>query len=227
MKYLACAAVLAMAWAGPTSCDKYNYTEKLQGLGKRVEILEQMVLQTNKDIVSLNTLIATIESHGYVTKVEHNADGTYTIHFNNGDSITLRDGQDGADGSDGHDATLDISVAQDPVTGRWYWTLNGQWLLDPDGNRMQAGATDGRDGRDGRNEAIVPMVRINPDTRHWEYSNDGGLTWIDTGQPADGKDGKDGPDDMFLEIKLSDDGKTVTFILANGKSYTVAVDPDH
>lgn len=213
------------------SCNKYNYTEDLQALGKRVEILEETLRNMNLDIEALNLIIATIETNGYVTKVVENQDGTYLITFNNGETITLRDGKKGEDGKDGREIDFHIGVAQDS-DGKWYWTMNGNWIVDENGNRMRAGAEDGRDGRDGINDpqhpATPPVVRINDRTRHWEISTDGGITWTDTGVNADGRDGTNGTngvDDMFFSIVQSPDGKYITFIMTDGSTYTVPALP--
>lgn len=245
-----------------TSCDKYEYTDKLQGLGTRVEILEDEVLEINRQIAALQTIIHTIEKNGYVTNFIYNQDGTVTIKINDGRSFTIRNGKNGIDGKDGKKLDdLLISVAEEG--GIWYWTLNGKWILDGDGNKMRASGLDGKDGKDGvdgkdgtdgkdgvdgkdgtnnpLNPAIVPQVRINTVTRHWEISVDGGKTWDDTGVYADGKDGangKDGKDgtngkdgvdgqdggpDIFADIVVSPDGKSITFILTDGRTFTVPI----
>ena len=232
-------ALAVSACLGLMSCDKYNYTDQLQQLGSRVEYLEQSVLETNMEVTALHEIILAIEQRGYVTNVVTNADGTYTITFNTGRTVTLRNGPQGRDGTA---ATLDISVAQDPSDGQWYWTLGGQWLLNGNGDRMPAGALDGKDGKDGRDGnagyVVVPQVRINPDTRHWEISTDGSQTWTDTGVVADGRDGQDGQDgqdgrdgangrdDMFLQIVVSDDGQSITFILGDGRTFTVPIETE-
>jgi hypothetical protein len=218
-----------------TSCDKYNYTDDLQGLGSRVEDLEKKVLEAGEQIELLNELILAINTNGYITDITDNGDGTYTIKFNTDKTYTLRNGHVGKDGKT---STLDMGVKQDPKDGKWYWTLNGDWLLDGNGNKMPAGAKDGQDGKDGKDgkdgidgkdgssaTAVLPQVRINKN-RYWEISTDGGTTWENTGISADGKDGKDGkadPADPIQSIRKSADGKTITFVLRDGKEYTVAV----
>ena len=42
------------------SCDKYNYTDELQGLGKRVEILEEELFDINTDLSALQLIITSI-----------------------------------------------------------------------------------------------------------------------------------------------------------------------
>ena len=216
-----------------TACsDKFG--DDLRSLGGRVEVLEQRVLEMNTDLESLQTMILTIQQNGYITSVTRNQDGTTTITFNDGHSVTLRDGrtgQDGADGQDGQDgqeATLLMGIRQ-ASDGMWYWTLNGQWLLDSDGNKVRAGATDGKDGEDGQDglngrdghdgrdgqDGIVPQMRIN-DEGFWEVSTDGGLTWQNTGVQANGKDGEPGRADIFGSVELSEDGTYLIVHLADG-----------
>lgn len=230
-----------------TSCDKYNYTNDLQGLGSRVEELEKKTLEAGEQLRLLNEIILAIQNNGYIKEVINNGDGTYNIKFIVNDkesTYTLRDGRVGKDGKDGKSSTLDMGVDQDPTDGKWYWTLNGKWLLDDKGNKMPAGAEDGKNGKDGKDgkdgstaTAVLPQVRINKN-RYWEISTDGGRTWKDTGVYADGKDGADGADgkdgkdgkdgadaadDMFLGINESADGKSITFIMRDGRQFTVPV----
>jgi len=212
---------LLAACLATVSCSKYEYTDALQGLGKRVEVLEQKTLSANTLIENLRQIVAIVEQQGYVRSVATNVDGTYTITFSDGKSVTLRDGRVG---TDGEEAALQISAEKGP-DGIYYWTLNGSWLLDENGQKIQAGARDGKDGKDGKSTSeqslSVPQVRINPDTRLWEISTDGGKTWNDTGVAADGKDGKNGTDDFFMNVKVSEDGKSVSFILNDGRTFTV------
>lgn len=209
-----CLGWLALVLLTMTSCREY--TDDLQKLGSRVEVLEQKALEANRQYEALNEIIRAIETNGFVTRIVRNIDGTYTITFNNGKVITLRDGRQGSDGTDV------LSVKQNSADGKWYWTVNGEWLLDGQGNMMRAGAEDGKDGLDA-SPATLPQVRINPTTREWEISTDGGTTWVTTGIPADGKDGKDGEDDIFKGVYVSPDGKSITFILRDGRSFQVPI----
>ena len=217
------------------SCEKYNYVDVLQGIGRRVEVLEGMELEVNEGLAALKKIIQAVEDNGYVTGVEKAADGGYRITFNDGETVTLSQGRDGKDGRDGEGALLDMGV-QEGAGGIWYWTVNGKPVTDESGNLVQASAEDGRDGadgvdgRDGRTAsevgAVVPQVRINSVSRHWEISVDGGQTWSDTGSSADGKDGIDGQngeDDIFLKVDESLDGQSITFTLRDGRTFTVPI----
>ena len=102
-------------------------------------------------------------------------------------------------GLDGKDAQApDIRVAKDPITGEWYWILNGDWLT-VDGERIRVNGKDGKDGKD----AISPKVRINSNTGNWDISYDDGLSWISTGTYARGNDGKDGKDGNIFLVSIS------------------------
>ena len=205
------------------SCSKYEYSDELQKLGGRVENLEAMVLEANKQFEILHEIIMAIENNGYITDMIVGSDGQYYLTFNTGKTIVLRQGKDGKNGKDGQkiDFLIDVKQGEDEI---YYWTINGQWLLDEDGNRVPASAQDGKDGKDGKTMsetgAIAPRTRINTLNRHWEISTDGGKTWSDTGIVADGKDGED---DLFKSVIPSADGKSITFIFRNGDSCTVSI----
>ena len=205
-------AIGAFMVTGISSCnDKYG--DDLRGLGRRVEILEDSLPIKNKEIQAIQTILYTIDTNGFITGVVKNDDGTYTIKFKNDKEFTLRDGTIGKDGKDGSAADFAIGVDKGE-DGVWYWVLNGQWILDDNGNRMRAGAYDGKDGKNGKNglddinmSLTIPMTRINPITRYWEISTDGGIKYTSTGILADGKDGKDGSAENFeISVQKGEDG---------------------
>ena len=190
-------------------------------------------LQTIVDVLQSNDFITSI--------VEIKKDGKvvgYTITFGKHDPITIyhgQDGKDGADGKDGQDGTNGkdgqdgadgkdgqngadgkdgstpvIGVAQD-TDGVYYWTLNGEWLLDDNGNKLPVSGKDGQngsngsngqdgaDGKDGKDGAdgqdgkdgITPQLKI--EDGYWFISYNNGATWTQLGK-ATGEDGKDGVD---------------------------------
>jgi hypothetical protein len=110
-----------------------------------------------------------------------------------------------------------IGVAQD-TDGVYYWTLNGEWLLDDNGNKLPVSGKDGQngtngsngqdgaDGKDGQNgedgkdgadgqdgkdgkDGVTPQLKI--EEGYWFISYDNGATWTQLGK-ATGEDGKDG-----------------------------------
>ena len=210
--------------------------DAIDGLDSRVTKLEELCKEMNTNITSLQTIVDVLQSNDFITGVvEIKKDGEvigYTITFGKHDPITIyhgqdgKDGQNGADGKDGQDgqngadgkdgSTPVIGVAQD-TDGVYYWTLNGEWLLDDNGNKLpvsgkdgqngtngsngQDGADgkDGQDGEDGKDGAdgqdgkdgITPQLKI--EDGYWYISYDNGATWTQLGK-ATGEDGKDGAD---------------------------------
>ena len=211
-----------------TACHKDIWAE-LENLDQRVTKLEELCKEMNTNITSLQTIVSVLQSNDFITgivEIKKNDEVIgYTITFGKHDPITIyhgQDGKDGADGKDGQDGSANapvIGVAQD-TDGVYYWTLNGEWLLDDNGNKLpvsgkdgqngingsngQDGADgkDGQDGEDGKNGAdgqdgkdgkdgITPQLKI--DEGYWYISYDNGATWTQLGK-ATGEDGKDGAD---------------------------------
>ena len=205
-----------------TACHKDIWAE-LENLDQRVTKLEELCKEMNTNITSLQTIVSVLQSNDFITGiVEIKKNGEvigYTITFGKHDPITIyhgQDGKDGADGKDGQDGqngsanTPVIGVAQD-TDGVYYWTLNGEWLLDDNGNKLpvsgkdgQNGSngsngqdgTDGKDGQDGEDgqdgkDGITPQLKI--EDGYWYISYDNGATWTQLGK-ATGEDGKDGTD---------------------------------
>ena len=203
--------------------------DAIDGLDSRVTKLEELCKEMNTNITSLQTIVDVLQSNDFITGVvEIKKDGEvigYTITFGKHDPITIyhgQDGKDGADGKDGQDGQNGsanapvIGVAQD-TDGVYYWTLNGEWLLDDNGNKLpvsgkdgQNGSngsngqdgTDGKDGQDGEDgkdgadgqngkDGITPQLKI--EDGYWYISYDNGTTWTELGK-ATGEDGKDGAD---------------------------------
>ena len=198
-----------------------EYGESIKDHEERISALEELCKKMNTNISSLQTIVAALENNDYVTNVSPvREDGVivgYTISFSKSDTITIYHGQDGADGQDGIDGkdgyTPQIGVMKD-LDGVYYWTLDGEWLLDGKGNKIKAVGVDGKDGIDGTNgsngengsngangedgkdgangiDGITPRLKIEND--YWYISYDNGATWELLGK-ATGEDGKDGAD---------------------------------
>ena len=134
-------------------------------LDNRVEDLEDACEKMNTNIEALQALISALQNSDYITEVTPITDGEktigYTINFAKGNSITIyhgqdgkdgqngqngTDGKDGADGKDGYTPTIGVKKDSD---GIYYWTLDGDWLLDENGNKIKAEGVDGKDGENG------------------------------------------------------------------------------
>lgn len=208
---------------GLSSCsDKYDDTElrnSVSGLEDRVTALETWQKSVNTSIASLQSVVSALENRNYITGVTAITEGGeevgYTITFQSGSSITIRNGKDGTNGADGKDGTNGttpvIGVTKDS-SGKYCWTVNGELLKDDSGNAIHVTGNDGA-------TAIAPQVRINSTTNEWEISKDGGSTWTSTGVKATGSAGAAGTtgakgDSMFSAVTY--DTNSVTFTLADG-----------
>jgi hypothetical protein len=213
----------------------------LENLDQRVTKLEELCKEMNTNITSLQTIVSVLQSNDFITGiVEIKKDGKvigYTITFGKHDPITIYHGQDGKDGADGQNGangqdgkdgadgyTPVIGVAQD-TDGVYYWTLNGEWLLDDNGNKLPVSGKDGQDGTDGKDgqdgadgkDGVTPLLKI--EDGYWYVSYDNGATWTQAGKATgdngqdgqngtngsngqDGADGKDGQDGVTPLLKI-------------------------
>ena len=190
-------AIIPLMAATVSSCT--DYQDEIDALDNRVTRLENIAQAINFKLEALQVLANALEKADYIIGVTENSEGCI-ITFKKAGAIFIRNGIDGIDGTDAQ--MPNISMAQAP-DGNLYWTLNGEFVLSPEGNLIRANGKDGKDGKDG--VAMAPQIRINPTTLYWEVSYDGGNTWISTDVFAKGKDGKDA-EAPEITMKEGDDG---------------------
>ena len=172
--------------------------DKLNDHEARISRLEQMCNQFNTNINALQVLVNAINERDYIKDVvplsENGVTVGYTVTFNKSNPINIYNGKNGQD-------------AKAPVIGIrkeedvWYWTLNGEWILDQDGNKVRA-------------DGVSPMLKI--EEEKWWVSYDSGATWEQLGAIEGGQGG----DSMFKEVKQ--DERFWYFILADGEEIKIA-----
>ena len=119
----------------------------------------------------------------------------YVISFVHGDPITIYNGKNG---ENGHTPIIGVKKDED---GKWYWTIDDEWLLNENGEKVCA-------------DVQVPKLKIEDD--YWWVSYDDGATWSKLGKAiAEGS----GDESMFKEI--TQDDSYVYFVLANGETITI------
>lgn len=135
---------------------------EFEDLRRQVVALEQKVDNINKEIDALKTLVMQIKQGGYVTAVlPDERDGRicgYTLAFNDGRSVYLQIGGP----SEVEAPQIGVRQAED---GNWYWTVNGEWLLDTDGGKVLASAVS------------QESVQMKFEGDSWYISYDGGANW--------------------------------------------------
>ena len=235
MKRFLLSVVLATSLAF-TSCqfddsdiwDKFGEMEEsIRDHEQRISALEELCKQMNTNIEALQTIVSALEKRDYVTNVsEVRSNGEvigYTISFAYSDTITIYHGQDGQDGANGKDGyTPQIGVMKD-TDDIYYWTLDGEWLLDGKGNKIQANGVNGTDGTNGSNgtngtNGVTPQLKIEND--YWFVSYDNGATWEKLGK-ATGNDGIDGEDGDSIFKSVTQDDEYVYFNLSDGTMITL------
>ncbi len=195
--------------------DDTEIREQIASLQERVTNLEEWQKSINSNITSLQAIVEALEGKDYVTDVTTNQDGSgYVINFEKSGSISIKNG-----------SSPKISVGL--YEGIYYWTLDGEWILDNLDNMIPVTGNDGKD-------AIAPKVRINDTTNEWEISTDNGVTWSTTSIKATGEDGKDGLTPMIRinndtnewEISIDNGANwSSTGVNATGKDGTSAISP--
>ena len=196
------------------SCSKYDDTELRNSLTKlsvRVTELENWKKSAQDNIQSLLTLTQGLDKNWFISAVNELGDG-YEIVFANGKKATIKNG------ADGHSPVIGVKAASD---GKYYWTLDGEWLFDTDGNKLPVCGKDGVDGVDGVDgedgeDGVTPLLKIEED--YWYVSTDNGETWTKLGK-ATGESGAAG-DAMFKEVTFDDN--FVYFTLADGTELKIS-----
>lgn len=231
-KLFAFAAFVVALVVSSCSYDDTPIWDKLNDHEERIKTLEELCTNMNTNIEALQGIVEALEKHDYIVDVVENEDG-YTINFAKGDSITIKNGKDGANGNDGANGA-DGADGQTPVIGVaeedgvYYWTVNGEWLTDANGNKIKAVGSDGANGADGNdgangadgndgangNDGVTPQLKI--EDNKWFVSYDEGATWVELGVVAEG--------DVVVAnpIEVTEDEKCVYFKLSDDQVITIA-----
>ena len=223
----------------------------------RLEKVEAACNLMNSNISALQAIVTALQGNDYVTGVaEIVEDGEvvgYTITFSKSGVVKIYHGKDGAagadgapgadgrpgadgaagsDGVDGKDGHSPVVGVRKDVDGVYYWTIDGEWMLDDEGQKVPATGKDGEDpsaGSDGK-DGVTPLLKI--EDGYWFVSYDGGSNWTKlykavgengadgaTGAPgqdgADGKDGADG-DSFFQGVDTTSSEDYIILTLADG-----------
>ena len=138
-----------------SSCDAL-FQDKFDEIHKEIDEikarLDAVCEQINSNTEAIAKLVAAAERNDFVTNVvpiiENGVEIGYKFYFYKGGEVVIYHGKDGVDGKDGYTPKIGINKDED---GIYYWTLDGEWLLDADGNKIKAIGLDGEDGKDGVN----------------------------------------------------------------------------
>lgn len=182
------------------SCHK-SIKKDIRNLKRQVNALTEQINSMNQSVASLNDIITSIQGGVSITSLTEQKEGDvvtgYVIVF-----------------SDGHVGVIPVSdiqiptigVAQD-TDGNWYWTWNGDWILFPDGSKVQS-------GKDG----ITP--RLDSHDGWWWVSYDKGVTWTKLDEAPDAGSASS----VFTNVNVS--GTDIVFTLTDGSEIRVPRSPN-
>ncbi len=164
---------------------------------ERIEELESQCAKINENLRSISAILKSLQANDYLKSVEAiEEDGEiigYSLIFEKSGVVTIFHGEDM------YNPQIGISKDED---GLHYWTLDGDWLLDKNGNKIRAEGID----------AVTPQLRIVDDV--WEVSYDGGKTWTKLGN-AVGEDGKS----FFSSVTVTE--SSIELVLIDGTSLSI------
>lgn len=188
--------ILCTALMLATSCERYeDILDRLSSLEHRVEELENQCRRLNSNVDALQTVLSAVQQNDYVTEVmKIMEDGEvvgYSITFAKAGTITIYHGEDGAQGNT---PKIGVRKASD---GAYYWTSDGDWLTDDEGNMIPASVSD-PDG-----DYITPQFRVAEGI--WYVSYDNGNSWRRIGELEKGSDC------FFKDVQY--DGEYICFTL--------------
>lgn len=183
------------------SCNRFDNNDilnRIEDLENRVQNLEEFCREMNTNISALQTIVEALQQNDYITSVTPIMSGSeivgYTITFAKSETITIYNGRDGN--------TPQIGIKEDS-NGLYYWTIDGEWLLDDKGNKI---AVKGED-------AATPLLKI--EEGYWYVSYNNGNSWQQLGKAT----GEDGADSAIIRVEEGVD--SVTFTLSDGTSITL------
>lgn len=214
-RHLVWLTILCVALAGcKDDFDDSELRKQIADLNGRLTSLEKLCAQMNTNISSMQTIVNALQQNDYITGVTPITEGGnttgYSITFAKNKPITIYHGENGSPPV--------IGIKKD-TDGIYYWTLDGEWLLDASDNKIKAEGTDGESGEAGEEgkpgqNGITPVLKI--EEGYWYVSYDNENSWQQLGK-ASGEKGEPGEkgDSMFSSVDTSNDGYVI-FTLADG-----------
>jgi hypothetical protein len=167
--------------------------QELEDTHAKLEALQRLVSEANDNLESLENLLKALDdTHTILPASFVETEDGYEISFQDGRKVFIHYGKDGK--------TL-VPVGVMDEDGIYYWTVDGEWLLDAEGNKMRASASEGEDG-------IAPVLKV--EDGFWWISSDGGKTFEKL-RSCDQMDGVG----VFKDV-IMDDPKKVILVLWDG-----------
>lgn len=115
-------------WVSCSEYDDSTLTGRMDDLENRVSELERLVADLNTNVQAVSATIRALENEDRIESIEPLEDGTgYRIVFTKTGEMIIKNGEKPS-----------IGIQQDESDGIWYWTVDGEYLLDDADNRIPA-----------------------------------------------------------------------------------------
>jgi outer membrane murein-binding lipoprotein Lpp len=210
MKKILTFAAAAMLGLMATGCyDDSELTSRVDVLETKVSDLEALCKTMNTNITELQTIVEQYKNAVTIMSVTPTDNG-YEIIFNNGKKATITNGEKGERGSQGIQGKQGLEGPQGPQgdspvigvkteDGILYWTVNGEILLDENGDKVSV------------TSSLIPQFDYNAEEETWYISLDG-KEWK-------ALSGKMDHCYLFKDVKEEDD--KVIFTLQDGSTIEI------
>ena len=227
--YLLCICCLSLGLLGSCKYDDSDLVERMDNLEGRLAKLEEQCKQINANINSLQIIVNALKEANHITSisnlVENGVEIGYKIEFAKRDPIHIYHGKAGADGARGEDGYTPLIGVKKDKDGIYYWTLDGNWLTDNDGNKVRAQGLDGKDGYNGKDGKDGEDGKDGKDGKDGYNGSDGkdgkdgynGKDGKDGYNGKDGKDGYNGKNGVTPKLRIKDGNWEVSY--NNGVSW--------
>ena len=177
------------------ACSVDELQDRIDGLDERLTALEAQVEAMNTEISGLKSLI---EGKQFISGIRTNEDGGFTLELvtDTGvqSEITVQDG------ADGHSPRIGVADYE----GEMYWTLDGEFIEDGEGNYLPVSGKDG----------ITPEFKIEDGMWYVSYGGE----WQECGRAQE-----EAEPSIFKSAVLSDDGRFAYITLQDDTVLTFEV----
>ncbi len=218
--YLLCICCLSLGLLGSCKYDDSDLVERVDNLEGRLAKLEEQCKQINANINSLQIIVNALKEANHITSisnlVENGVEIGYKIEFAKRDPIHIYHGKAGADGARGEDGYTPLIGVKKDKDGIYYWTLDGNWLTDNDGNKVRAQGLDCKDGYNGKDGKDGEDGKDGKDGKDG-YNGSDGKDGKDGYNGKDGKDGYNGKNGVTPKLRIKDGNWDVSY--NNGVSW--------
>lgn len=145
-----------------SACQHDDIWDKLNEHDQKIEQLEQQCRDLNSNVQALQTIVQSIQQNEQVTDVTKIMEGGievgYSITFSKSGTITIMNG-----------TSSPVIGVKKHSDGTYYWTSDGEWMTDDNGNKIAATISDANSSN------IIPKFRITDGVWYVSYNN--GSTW--------------------------------------------------